>query len=137
MINRERAIRICLWILGFAGIISAGLFLSGVLAQSELLSIIGIVLSLVPMLLDLSQRRFQATILKLVLQLSAEYVAVLKYLQGKSETLDEIAAKGKMTSAEAFSIMNELISRGLVEEYSKKGQSYYRLSNLGKTTINP
>jgi len=132
----ETVFNLCLWIIGIGGASSILLFVCNVIAFSDFLAVIGIIISVMPILFDLSQRRFQRTILRVILGgLSEQYISILKLFNKNERTLEEVAKETELDRAQVQTVISDLFLRGFLEEFARNGKTYFRLSLLGRTTV--
>jgi predicted transcriptional regulator len=130
----DLAIDICLWITGVSGLLSIVLFFVDAIKWSDLLALIGIVVSVMPILLDVRQRRFQKIILRLMFGgLPEKHIDVINQVATGEKSLEEIARETKLDMSHAHTIVSDLYLRGFLEESVVDGKTYFRLSQLGKS----
>jgi hypothetical protein len=130
----ELAVRLFSWITGFLGLVFIFLFLENCISVSEFLAMIGIIVSIIPIFLDMSQKRFRNTLFRVFFGgLSEEEVSVLMRIGTGEKTLDEISRKTKLNMTRAHTIVSSLCLRGYLEESVRNGKTYFRLAQLGKT----
>ena len=119
----------------FSFVIVILLFLGRIDFQS-FLGLLGIVFSVIPLLLDLSYKRFQERIEQLILGLTTLQFRILRALEEKDKASEDQLATGLRHDVADISLaLRYLELKGYVHTKAEGGTLYYMLTTQGASTI--